>query len=698
MSTTATQVGLNEEFQINIKASYQYIPANTSFVFEGSNAFRLKLILPDGFEQTGGTFNDFIGTELSSTRPFVEYTLKGKFTRNSGNGIFQLLRSHSKADNQSTYIEVSKLSFNSDEGETIAAGTENAKIALVQAAPSVQYMTIAQLRSGLAEATEAVFITDPDRYGLFRVNSVSTAADDGAMTIVVASSGKRYERVYDGVVNVSWFGVVADGTNDQSAKIQQMLNNSRYRNVFFPKSTSSYRIRTIRIPSNSTLTFEEGTVVEGMGNLGTSEKMMYMYDVENIIIRGYGVTFKDHRENYTSGQWRHVFSLEGVLNATLEGMSANDSGGDGFYVGAASVRKVSENIKILNVSASNNRRDGVSITTGKNIDIINPVLSNTNGEGPQAGLNMETNSGENRLEGIRIDNPRTFGNAGPGIMISPGTLADTDRVVDIVVSNHLDDGSKYGFLVTGVRGVLPGSVTIDNPTWKNSKLCGFISRNWGYRACAVMVNNATVINPNTSASTSYTAGAAFYVHREASDAGDTSIGNIHLFNPKIMDTRTPMLTRTSFSYKDWNTNGKILSCTILDPIKVANFFPSNTMFNTVELILSDRYNCFVHEFGAGNSIADFTYYKNLYYNQTSTGTRNLTLGKVNAGFPEVIVEVRSPYIINVIPNASDNILPLSQTNGKYITSNVVGSRIKLRKMMDNSWLITEMSGTWNVQP
>jgi hypothetical protein len=698
MSTTATQVGLNEEFQINIKASYQYIPANTAFVFEGSNAFRLKLILPDGFEQTGGTFNDFIGTELSSTKPFVEYTLKGKFTRNSGNGIFQLLRSHSKADNQSTYIEVSKLSFNSDEGETIATGTENAKIALVQAAASVQYMTIAQLRSGLAEATEAVFITDPGKYGLFRVNSSSTAADDGAMTIVVASSGSRYERVYDGVVNVTWFGVVADGTNDQSAKIQQMLNNSRYRNVFFPKSTSSYRIKTIRIPSNSTLTFEEGTVVEGMGNLGTSEKIMYMYDVENIIIKGYGVTFKDHRENYTSGQWRHIFSLEGVLNATIEGMSANDSGGDGFYIGAASVRKLSENIKIINVSANNNRRNGISITTGKNIDIVNPILSNTNGEGPQAGLDVETNNAENRLEGIRIDSPRTVGNVGPGLMISPGTLADTDRVIDIVVSNHLDDGSMYGFLVTSVKGVLAGSINIENPTWKNAKLCGFISRNWGYRACAVMVNNPTVINCNTTASTSPTAGAAFYIHREAADAGDTNIGNIHIINPRIMDTRNPQLIRRAFSYRDWNSLNKILNCSIIDPVAVGNSFVNTSMIVNSQLLISDKYNALVHDFGTGNGIMDYTYYKQLYTNQSSTADRNLTLGKVNAGFPEITIEIRAPFYINILPNATDNIMPLASGNGKYIRSNVVGNKITLRKNLDNTWFIKEMIGTWAVQP
>ncbi|MCE6990966.1 glycosyl hydrolase family 28-related protein [Dyadobacter sp. CY323] len=701
MTTTATQIGLNEEFQIEIKAAYMNIPANTAFIFEGSNSFRLKLILPDGFEQTGGNFTDFSGGELSSTKPFITYNVKGKFSRNSGNGFFQLLRSHKKADVQSTFIEVARLNFNTNDQE-VNSSEEGARIALIQALGTVPYLTMAQLRSGVADANEAVFITDNGRHGLFRYNSASTMADDGAMTIV--SSGRRYERVYDGAVNVRWFGIVGDGVNDQSAAIQAMLNNAKYRNVFFPKATASYRVRSIRIPSNSTLTFEEGTVVEGMGNLGTSEKMMYMYDVENIIIRGYGVTFRDRRENYPSGQWRHIFSLEGVLNAVIEGMAANDSGGDGFYIGAGSVRKVSENIKFINVSADNNRRAGMSLTTGKNVDVVNAIFTNTGGEGPQGGLNVEANGFENRLEGIRISNPKTGGNRGPGVMIGPGALVGSDRIIDIVVSNHVDDGSMYGCLVTWAPGPLPGSIMIENATWKNSKLCGFVSRNWSYQACAVMLINPTVINCNTNASTSPTAGAAFYIHREATDGGDSYIGNVHILNPKIMDTRPTKLIRSGYSFRDWATTNKVTNCSIIDPIKVGatydnnTFYPTNNMIANVELELADRHKTLTHELGNGNSIADYTYFKTFYTNQLSTATRNLTLGKVNAGFPELIVEVRSPYTINIIPNATDNIVPLSPVNGKYISSKVVGSRLRLRKQLDNSWFIAEMSGTWTVQP
>jgi hypothetical protein len=53
ISTTATQVSINEEFEIEIKADLLNIPANTLYIFEGARAFRLKMILPAGFQQTG---------------------------------------------------------------------------------------------------------------------------------------------------------------------------------------------------------------------------------------------------------------------------------------------------------------------------------------------------------------------------------------------------------------------------------------------------------------------------------------------------------------------------------------------------------------------------------------------------------------------------------------------------------------------
>jgi hypothetical protein len=696
MSTTASNIALNEEFDITVKASYLNIPTNTAFIFEGANTFRLKLILPEGFVKTGGTFFDFVGAELSTSNPIVNYTLRGKFTAVVGDGTFQLLRSHRNADNNSDFVQVSTISFKVEVSSTSPAENVASRIAIEPSLGHIPHLTIADLRAGLANTAEAVYITDPGRHGIFRYNENSTLPDDGAMTI--NANGRPYERIYDGTVNVNWFGIVADGATDQSSLIQSLLNNGNYRKLHFPKSNASYRIKSIRVSSGRTLTFEEGTIVEGMGNLGMTERMIYIYDASDIVIRGYNVTFKDHRNNYTTGQHRHIFSLEGVSNAVIEGISANDSGGDGFYLGGASVKKYCENVKLINVQAKNNRRQGISVVSGKNIDIINAIISETNGNAPASGIDLEPGLADHVLEGIRIENPRTFANAGPGIIISPGALAGTGKVIDIVVSNHIDDGSAYGMLVTTVSGILPGSINIENPTWKNSKLNAFVARNWGSRACAVEVINPTVINSNANKSTSPTAGAAFLIYRDAIDSGDTNIGNIHILRPKIMETRNPQTIPYGFSFRDFASSNRIVNCSVIDPVRGSTNYLGKMTINNAEVVVTDAYNTIAVDFGAYDKPLSNAYYVPLYHNQTSTALRTVKMEKVNANFPQVTIEVRAPHAIKILPHFSDNIVPMSPINGKYLTSNVVGSRIVLHKSTANSWFIKEMSGVWTIEP
>jgi hypothetical protein len=694
MSTTATEISLNEEFEIEIKANYLSIPNSAAFVFQGANAFRIRVIFPDGFQQTGGNFSDFATAQLSPQKPFIKYNIKGKFTSESGDGIFQLLRSHSEADNQSTFIQVATLPYKINLGGSLAASDQrNARIQLAQVDEYVPNLTIAQLRAGAAGTATTVFITDTGKSGTFKYNATSTAADDGAIIIVTGS--KRYERVYSGAVNVNWFGIFADGTTDHSVALQKILNNDKYRNVFFPKATTSYRIKTIRIYSNSTLTFEDGTVVEGTGTLGTYERMITIYDASNIIIKGINCVFKDHRENYSSGQFRHIFSIEGATNVSIEGMSAENGGGDGFYIGAASIKKFSENVKLINVRANNNRRQGITVVSGKNIEMTNPVASNSNGEAPGSGIDIEPSMADFILEGIKINNPKTSGNVGPGIIISPGALVNTGKTVDIVVSNHEDDASAYGLLVSTVKGPLAGSVTISNAIWKNSRFSAFVARNWSDRGPVVKVQQSSVINANTSAQTSPNLGAAYLVYRQTNDTGDTNLGNIQIIGAKIQDS--PRVT-TSFCFRDLLTGSRIKNCSVIDPVKVGTVPYKNLILHNAEVTVSDTNKAVTTDFGSYNKAVGIGYYTPWYHNQNSSAIRTLTLEKMNANFPQVTVEVKAGYAVRIAPFSTDNILPLSPTNGKVIRCAVVGSRITFKKTSDNSWTITEMVGPWAVEP
>jgi hypothetical protein len=94
--------------------------------------------------------------------------------------------------------------------------------------------------------------------GMFvRDDSDTTTADDGG-TVIVASTGKRWKRRFDGSVNVCWFGATGNGVTDDTTAIQNAFNG-KLRRFFFPGGT--YK-------TTATLIINQDTIIEGCGGSG----------------------------------------------------------------------------------------------------------------------------------------------------------------------------------------------------------------------------------------------------------------------------------------------------------------------------------------------------------------------------------------------------------------------------------------------
>jgi hypothetical protein len=130
-----TRVSVGEELEITITAQLIAIHPGLLAVFPGSNAFSVKVILPNGFVQTGGDYVDLIGTELSSNHKTVTYTLKGKFIIAPQDFSFRLLRSHKDAGSDSKFVEKGNIRIpcqNSVEINTVANSSKEARLAVLE--------------------------------------------------------------------------------------------------------------------------------------------------------------------------------------------------------------------------------------------------------------------------------------------------------------------------------------------------------------------------------------------------------------------------------------------------------------------------------------------------------------------------------------------------------------------------------------
>ena len=366
------------------------------------------------------------------------------------------------------------------------------------------------------------------------------------------------------VVDVRTFGAKGNGVTNDTAAIQKAINSlpSTGGTVVIPPGTYGVdAVTMLKLKSNVTLQMSPTTILGVIPNAAAHYEVLSVGGVSNVNINS-GVLWGDRLTHKgTTGEHGFGVAILGSSNVTVTGTASNNMWGDGFYVGngptfGSSLKTRSTNVKLIDVTADNNRRQGISVTSGKDISIVRAKLTNTNGAAPSAGIDVEPNSKTDILQNISIVDTYTANNQGAGISLSLGAIVGTTTPISITVTNHTDDGSKQGMNISGGSGIIPGTVRVDNPTWKNSKTNALAVVGTDYRGFSTTVNNAKVVNANTSAKG---AGIAVYNYNSA-----IQLGNVAINYANISDTRTTKMTTAAF-YAG-TTAGTMKNVTIVKPI------------------------------------------------------------------------------------------------------------------------------------
>jgi hypothetical protein len=95
MTASKDSVAVGEEFEITIRAELLPITPSMMFFFEEQKSFSLKMLMPEGFVQTGGNYFDYVGGTLRPENAVQTITLKGQLlVSTKGESCFNLLRSN----------------------------------------------------------------------------------------------------------------------------------------------------------------------------------------------------------------------------------------------------------------------------------------------------------------------------------------------------------------------------------------------------------------------------------------------------------------------------------------------------------------------------------------------------------------------------------------------------------------------------
>lgn len=278
---------------------------------------------------------------------------------------------------------------------------------------------------------------------------------------------------------------VTDGSVDYTAILQKAINQSR--KVLMPDFPVLINDKSLVVPSNTIIFFQRNSqlVMKSSSKGNDSKKPYYailLYAVNNVQI--FNCSIKGDRNSHIGGpgEWGMGIGILGSSKVTISGGRIVECWGDGIYVGnikksSTSYRgyySPSSSIKIENIFIDNNRRNGVSITSGVNIEIRNSIISNTNGTLPMSGVDIEPNSPLDLIRGIMLFNITTFNNKRDGILLAFTRISSKEKVqnISVEIDGHTDLGSYSPLRIgSGFRKEdkrMAGSINIKNSQWSDN--------------------------------------------------------------------------------------------------------------------------------------------------------------------------------------------------------------------------------------
>jgi len=307
--------------------------------------------------------------------------------------------------------------------------------------------------SALASETTAIFPSD--------------ATNEAAVQEVLARSRT--------VANAAWWGFNAE----DSTEILQAAIDSGAERVIVPFMGDPWVVRPIKLGSNLEIFFEPGVLVLAKKGefRGGGDCLFQAVDETDVTMVGYGATLRMRKADYQSeeyqrAEWRMGVSLMGCKGVHVEGLRIESSGGDGVYIGSSGKNRWCEDVVVRNVVCHDNHRQGISVTSAQNLLIENCVLSNTSGTPPEAGIDLEPDSPDERLVNCVIRNCLMENNQGHAILVYLKPLTQETQPVSILFENcHSRMGNTAGLLpedftdpdLRGWAGMTVGAVRDDGP-------------------------------------------------------------------------------------------------------------------------------------------------------------------------------------------------------------------------------------------
>ncbi len=223
-----------------------------------------------------------------------------------------------------------------------------------------------------------------------------------------------------GIINNLYFGINSDGTNaEQTTKgICEAIEYANKNNIEYVKleegqylingEGEKYEEKGIVLKSNMTLDLNNSTI---MHESCSSERytIINLYNVENVTVcNGHIIGDRENHDYDTiqgTHQWGYGVEINGSNNIQIHNLQIENTIGDGIVISGALDNgkiKTCNNIDIKNNNIFCSRRQGISVITGKNINIYQNEIHQISGAAPQTGIDLESDFTSESIENVKI--------------------------------------------------------------------------------------------------------------------------------------------------------------------------------------------------------------------------------------------------------------------------------------------------------
>lgn len=262
------------------------------------------------------------------------------------------------------------------------------------------------------------------------------------------------------------------GNVDYTTYVQEMIDKNSV--VVLPNFPILINDGGIRIKSNRKIVFQEKSKLILKPSAKSNYDLLKIINAENIEIINPNLEGDRYTHLSTKGEWGMGIKIQGGKNINIIGGEINTFYGDGIYI-TRSKQSLSDNIKIKNVSFSQNRRNGISVISGLNVVIENCNFYNTNGTKPMAAIDIEPNSKDDIVNNIVIKRILSRNN-GVGIQLGFSRYPESLQLINIEIDGLKSYNDNRGMIIGGYyesyksKAKLSGTIIIKNIVINNAVL------------------------------------------------------------------------------------------------------------------------------------------------------------------------------------------------------------------------------------